>query len=508
MERHKRGVCYAFQKGRCKSGAACRFNYVKSSTNNDNNRSRSNQHADSDNNGGNSASRELERWKQDCTQHQPLGHGLAKFFDRALELVNLDNASRQDVIRSLATDRGLHKIQETIDRDFSLLTDKATQHTFKSQIVPLLRTLSEHHVMTSPLLERHLGSICQFIYGVGGSRGERLFALAVKALTALMHNLNVGFFTSLEATLAVLSKVVEFNSTAKITPSYTDFTTSLATMITPQAEEAADLLRSQAEKHLDSISKRLGIGKSICSMRTANVQGQDLPRPVFALQRDLPGRLGNGLPRHNNDFESIEHIHIMPTSEEILSTHAEYLPMQDPLTWHKQGIDGLLDRHFRLLREDTVGQLRDSARLELEAFQTDGPAHRPGNATLRKHTYRNVLVEIPKFDPYRGLEFVVSFDQPLELRMKSTKQRQDWWRDSKRLEGDALICLISSTQAVVFCSVCYPDDPSKKNKRKEGDAPDPHQNVASNTGNRVRVIARPVEMSEESIFHLLGMFYA
>jgi hypothetical protein len=56
----------------------------------------------------------------------------------------------------------------------------------------------------------------------------------------------------------------------------------------------------------------------------------------------------------------------------------------DGISPHKNGVDGHLDCHFRLLREDTVGQLRDSARVELEALQGMEPQN--GKSTLRKHT--------------------------------------------------------------------------------------------------------------------------
>ncbi|OBW66822.1 MAG: Uncharacterized protein AUREO_031090 [Aureobasidium pullulans] len=530
MERNRRGVCHAFQKhGKCRFGAQCKFSHDTSATNQEHNSSsrpcrlfstsqgckygtackfshdgagkqHDNLARDDD-----TVSHELDTWKKEVTQRQPLGFGLGRFFDQALQLVNLENACRQDVIRSLASDRGLNKVLELVSQNFGGMSEKAIQHAFSTQIVPFFRALSEEHVMSSPLLERHLGDICLFLYGVGGTRGEKLFAAVIQALTAMMPEPNIAFFTSLEATLAVLSKIIEFASTAKVTPIYEVYATTLAAMVTPQVDEAADLLRCQAEKHLDSINKRLGIGKVIRSI--SNVQATDAERPVFALQRSHPGRLVNGSPRHDNDFESIEDIEIMPTSEEIQSTHAEYLPLQDPSSWHKQGIPGLLDRHFRLLREDTIGQLRDSARIELEALQGAGPPRAHGsNSILKKHTYHNALVQLPKFDPLRGLEFVVSFDQPPELLPRSRRKRQEWWTDSKRLEGDALICLLSSTQAVVFCSVCFPDDPSRRPKREDGDAPDPHNSVPSNVEDRVRVIARPVEMSEESIGHILGTF--
>ncbi|THX89161.1 hypothetical protein D6D05_01461 [Aureobasidium pullulans] len=530
MEHNRSGICYAFQKqGKCRFGVRCQYSHDASSASQGHSTSlrpcnffstpqgcklgpackfshnSTGKQEDSTVRDDDTVSHKLDKWKKEVTQRQPLTFGLGRFFDQALQLVNLDNACRQDVIRSLATDRGLNKVLEVVSQNFVGMSEKVMEHAFSTQIVPFFRALSEEHVMSSPLLERHLGDICMFLYGVGGTRGEKLFAAVIQALTAMMPEPNISFFTSLEATLAVLSKIIEFASTAKVTPIYEAYATTLAAMVTPQVDEATDLLHCQAEKHLDSINKRLGIGKVIRNI--TNVQGPDVERPVFALQRSHPGRLVNGSPRHDNDFESIEDIQIMPTSEEIQSTHAEYLPLQDSSSWHKQGIPGLLDRHFRLLREDTIGQLRDSARIELEALQGAGsPRAHGSNSSLKKHTYHNALVELPKFDPLRGLEFVVSFDQPPELLPKSRRKRQEWWTDSKRLEGDALICLISSTQAVVFCSVCFPDDPSRRPKKEDGDAPDVHNNVLSNVEDRVRVIARPVELSEENIGHILGTF--
>ncbi|KAI5201119.1 hypothetical protein E4T39_05341 [Aureobasidium subglaciale] len=526
----KPGICHAFQRGKCHYGAKCKFSHnstfeghasrlkpcslfktpqgCKYGTACKFSHDRTTQtalHQAKDD----TTTQELDKWRKQVTQHQPLGFGLGKFFEHTLQLVNLDNACRQDVIRSIASERGLTKILELVSQDFDTMPDKTMKHIFTTQIVPLFRALSEEHVMSSPLLERHLGDICIFMYGVGGSRGEKLFATVVRALSASTHAPNVNFYVSLEASLAVLSKIVEFNSTAKVTPIFGTYATTMAAMMTPQNDEAADILRGQAEKHLDSINKRLGIGKAIRNISTnSTIDGQNLEKPVFKLQRDYPGRLLNGRPRHDNDFESIEDIQIMPTSDEIKSTYAEYLPLQDPSTWHKEGLEGLLDRHFRLLREDTVGQLRDSARIELEALQDPGSAHahRKNTGTLKKHTYHNALVELPKFDPRNGLEFVVSFDQPFELHSKSRKKRSDWWRDSKRLEGDALVCLISSTQAVVFCSISFPDDPSRRPKREAGEAPDPHQNITSYDTDRVRVIARPVEMTSEAIAHILDTF--
>ncbi|KAH7348984.1 hypothetical protein BKA65DRAFT_363572, partial [Rhexocercosporidium sp. MPI-PUGE-AT-0058] len=66
--------------------------------------------------------------------------------------------------------------------------------------------------------------------------------------------------------------------------------------------------------------------------------------------------------RHDNDHTSIADIQILPTRQEIASPRQEYLPLIDSTQQHLSGLAGLLDRQFRLLREDTVRQLRDTVR--------------------------------------------------------------------------------------------------------------------------------------------------
>ena len=493
MQRNRPGICFNFQKGKCRNGAHCRFSHDLSARNTPKGPRR-----DDD-----AVSPELKKWRDQVFQHSSLGFGLGDFLSQALRLVQLDDSCRQEVIKNLATDPGLKKVLEIVNQDFARMSEKALMHTFDNRIIPFFCVLSNERVMSSPLLERHLGEICQYIYGVGGTRSELLFAAVVRALSALLSKSDIKFFTSLKASLAVLMKVIDFNSTAKVTPCFSAYATVLAAMLIPQSDSDADALRYQAAKYLDSTNKRLGIGAAIRSMHSDKTQETGTAsKPVFSLKRSAPGKLANEQPRHNNDFDSIHDIQIMPTSEEIQSTHAEYLPLQDPSTWHKKGVEGLLDRHFRLLREDTIGQLRDSARVELEALQGMDPQH--GKSTLRKHTYRNVLGELPKFDSLRGLEFVISFDQPPELRSKSKKQRQDWWDHSKRLNGDALICLISSTQVFVFCGVCFQHDPPRRTEKDKEEAPDPHRNIVSHTEDRIRMIARPCEMNAESVSSILG----
>jgi hypothetical protein len=79
----------------------------------------------------------------------------------------------------------------------------------------------------------------------------------------------------------------------------------------------------------------------------------------------MPGELSEG-SRHDNDHAHIRAISILPTLQDSQSSRNEYLPVVNPRDWHFGGLLGLVARHPRLFREDTVGQVRNAAKLELE----------------------------------------------------------------------------------------------------------------------------------------------
>jgi hypothetical protein len=122
-------------------------------------------------------------------------------------------------------------------------------------------------------------------------------------------------------------------------------------------------LSGNALKYYKKMCLRLGLGENISAAANRKKDDHTRQKPTFELLVDQPGDLSHQGPRHNNDFEDIDDIQILPTIGEILGDRAEYLPRSDPSTWHLEGTAGLLDRQFRLVREDTVGLLRDAARV-------------------------------------------------------------------------------------------------------------------------------------------------
>lgn len=156
-----------------------------------------------------------------------------------------------------------------------------------------------------------------------------------------------------------------------------------------------------------------------------------------------------------------------------MSSRQEYIPFLESTQTHLSGLAGLLDRQFRLLREDTVGQLRDAVREEVARLgrsTSNTPTHH-NQQGIRKLVYHNVRFARMCMDRRRGLQVIAEFDQPPQISYKSARQREDWWKGSKLLQTDSLVCCVSSTAQIVFFSVC---DPS------------PRRND-TNTGNREEI---------------------
>ncbi|KAL9123940.1 MAG: hypothetical protein Q9217_006681 [Psora testacea] len=136
---------------------------------------------------------------------------------------------------------------------------------------------------------------------------------------------------------------------------------------------------------------------------------------------------------------------------------AEYLPVKDAAKWHLPGIQGLLDQQFRLLREDTVGQLRDCVRTVMEDLGNRNSRRSSKNDALqglRVYKYSRVSFSELMYDKRRRKLLVMAhFDQPETLANCSTNERRRWWDDGKQMQIDSLVCLVDLDGNNLFFSV-------------------------------------------------------
>ena len=268
-------------------------------------------------------------------------------------------------------------------------------------------------MLSSAVLESRHATLLNYLYGVNGKRSVAVFCAVIRALT---YNEQVS--ADFEPCLIVLSATLEVNGSAQIN---VDLRTAAELMIALAKEHE---LTGTSLKYHRKMCLYLGLGEHIKHAENEKQQSAKRPKPTFELLMDQPGELSQRGPRHDNDCENIEDIQILPTMGEILGERAEYLPRSDPSTWHLPGMTGLLDRQFRLIREDTLGQLRDAAKVELNRIHNgNGQGTATRHAGARTYSYRNVRLVGVEFDEHKGLLCALQFDQPRELNIEKRYPR-------------------------------------------------------------------------------------
>ncbi|KAL3477564.1 hypothetical protein BJX99DRAFT_257376 [Aspergillus californicus] len=411
-------------------------------------------------------SSELFIWKKKVPDSQftrPLGSELGQFFTTARKLIEVDEATLQDVIKSLSHEGGLKRIQELIQRDFSAILMSTKRKIFKDQMLPFMQIITHPNVLASLILEQAVVTIYNCIFGPAGRRGEPFLGFLADAVQLEIETESEDkgpiASTYLELSLLVFWQVIELNSTAFIQEPLKPIAQRFADHLTVlHASDATDSLH-QSFHYLEKLQRRLDIGLSLPKLSGTLKQLPSQSPVAFITQKDPPGG------RHDNDHADICKIQIMPTFQEILCSRSEYLPVKDPRQWHVGGLTGLLDRNFRLLREDTVGQLRDVIHAELQ------PLKETRRSQTRTHVYRQVVLQGVDFHRLAGLQFLIRFTQPANIRGMTKKKRQEWWELSKRLQPSALVCLIDPRGFAIFCTVTTPDRPRARINATEKQRP-------------------------------------
>ncbi|KAJ9315563.1 hypothetical protein DTO271D3_4136 [Paecilomyces variotii] len=398
--------------------------------------------------------KELRAWQRniprDTESVRPLRGKLATFFQEARRLIEIDVGSLQSVIKCLSQEGGLWRVCELIDQDFDvMLIPSRKEEVFKTQILPFFEIVSHPNVLSSLIIEQSLGTIYNFLYGNEGTRASTLF----KYVGDVLANATVDedYVARFEVSVHVFSLIVDLNSTALIHENLKTQATRFEEILLSLNQSTRSLNLHYATVYLKRLLDRFGIGTRLPSALAADEGNKNQRQkgnkkvPSFILQREPPGG------RHDNDHMDICDIRILPSYQEISSTRQEYLPITDPSQWHVDGVDGLLDRNFRLLREDTVGQLRDAIHQEI---------HRPLHTTKiqrktqqRTYVYHDARINQFSWDQISGLRFQVVFPQPVNVRNLPQRELEAWWKMSKRLQYGALVCLMLKDQFIVFCTV-------------------------------------------------------
>lgn len=452
-----RQLCHFFNTPRgCKFGEKCKFLHEAAQrTTNQDTRANTSEHN----------LNKFNTWLYQVPRNSSapkLGLRLSRFFQQALDLVVGDESERQAVVTKLASEGGLKSIDELVKK-----VEEAIDGSYESKAaalrnytLPLFQILAHQDVLSSLVLESSITTIFNFLFGPSGCRSISLFGFTSEVLAEAPNNASQDDWkldAALESSAVAFTKTMDLNGTAPLVEVFkvilARLLSTLAAMVTVENTQAT----ARAEKFLHRASQRLGCLNDLPA--AAGGQQVNLVKPSFKLEKDGPGNLSSQGTRHDNDSEDIRRIQIMPTADEVKSHRSEYLPTTDSQQWHIPGLGGLLDRQFRLLREDTVGQLRDAVKIEIDRLNqlqgtNDADSSRPNyQQAARTYVYNDALLQDLMFHKTRGLDLIYQFGQPGPVRTLSSQKRKEWWQSSKRLQSGGLICLLDRTGSPIFCSV-------------------------------------------------------
>ncbi|KAL6921145.1 hypothetical protein FSST1_005171 [Fusarium sambucinum] len=458
-------VCPHFLRNRCTYGQNCRFLHDTSSTQ----RSARPNHTNAP-----SAPRDgkLQQWKKliklgDSGSNSPelTNVAVGQFFQLGLELLDGDIGAAQEAIKLLAKDSGLMFIKALTERHIAHPGNVNKLALWESEVRPLFSLITHPRVVDSAVLEQQVADLFNFLLGVQGRRMSTLFNFILQLMTELTRptqsTLRLGI---LELSLNVLAKIIDCNTNNIVNPECGRLVSAFARLLHHNSNSKDNFSFLQASKYVEYMQQRLDTGKDIPDMMFNT--HMPVSRENFVLKRNGPGTLSADGRRHNNDHTDIRNIQIMPTFDEIASPRAEYLPTKHPSQWHIEGIRGRLDREFRLIREDTVGQLRDVVRDMMEAARDPKQGPLQKSKAMRTYTYERPMPVHVDWHRIGGLEMVVCCKQPPAVSKLNAKKRREWWGHSKRLQAGALVCLFDINGTVLFCVVS--DTTMRSKDDKEG----------------------------------------
>ncbi|WDK18721.1 hypothetical protein CGRA01v4_10007 [Colletotrichum graminicola] len=395
-----------------------------------------------------------------------------KYFQTAFELVEEDVGLAQEVIKDMASEQRLPIIRHVIEG----VADKSPKEKaliWESRILPLFCVLLHPSVVDSVVLEQETTTLFRSLLGIDATRLRRLYRFLFDLVDHwselnFQNNDSDSGTEALALACGVLSKVINTSTANMVCAHFTSIVDKIQLRLEVFGNRKADFHTMQAEKYLEYVRRRLGLGQSLPNAaQTSSISSGTLAE--FTLSQDMPGRLSRRGPRHDNDHADILDIKLMPTHEEIMSSRDEYLPVANPAQHHLQGLQGLLDRHFRLLREDTLHDLRNAIRA---CVDSDVKVKEIRNRVLQ---YESAVAIDVSFDWRSGLRFIIRIDQPRAAKGLDKMGRAAWWNQEKRLADGSLVCIVDKAGSIFFFQVSRSTIRDADNKTQQVETGEPEQ---------------------------------
>ncbi|RPB23174.1 hypothetical protein L211DRAFT_787516 [Terfezia boudieri ATCC MYA-4762] len=459
-------VCFNHQRGQCTSGARCRYSHdapTWTGTPSSSQRGSSGPSRGRDDTTQNRPERDpIEYQLNDLirmlSSRGELGCGQQEhLLSLGIKILDTDlSAVKQKLIKELAEEGGLRRIKHFVEARYVENGDLGTM-TFEHHCIPFLKIITHGELRSSLVLEKSVGTIYNIIYGHSGERAIPFFRHVVDHLLRIAAGQQPPEFgNAVCSTVSAILMTLNINQSASVQEEFVGIVQDLRKCL----HGGSEYVVRGADPELRRVEQKLHMAEAIPFSQTPQKPKAGTGF-TFEVDVDMPGEFSVHGPRHDNDKASITEIRILPTPAEILSTmRNEYLPARNySVKAHHlpPGIERVLDTQFRLLREDTSGQLRDAVRYLLDAREKNPnkDVNQPNGTQTTIH--KNVIIECLQPDERDGLQLQVTFDQP--QRLVGVKPEPDlmartaWWNSKRSLQTGALLCLVDQQNGFTFLIV-------------------------------------------------------
>lgn len=377
----------------------------------------------------------------------------------ALEILNgEDREGKQKLPRDL-DDEEYHGRRHML-AVLSMVSQTHGCHKFIDVARSFLLVITHTALLHCLSVDTFVGALYNFISGSNGTRAVPFFKhLSTTILEASLDSTisRDDVKITLVAMSTAICEVLRREQRATFHEDLSDLVISMNDII-----ESTSIARTSAEfqpviNRIAELQAMIARANGLLNNEEPQVGGVTdlIVTSTYPRETILPG------DRHDNDKLDITKIKILPTEDEIRSDHAEFLPSTDPDQFHflTDPAERHLDTHFRLLRHDIFGELKQALGTLMIAIESDPAVLNNTKLSLgdmRAYPYPNAHIRNVLYDQRRGLEAQISFPPVPALRNKSSTERRTWWEDSRRLEEGILLCLItmdSARSSVLFFTV-------------------------------------------------------
>ena len=442
------GICLYFQQhGSCRFGSTCKFSHDLS-------REGAGEHSSKERSSREEtpeqqrAKADYNAWKR-IIKSPPWPNDketIKQTWNDALAILNGDEREWKQMVPRDLDDEEYYG-REHIQTLLSVRTRHNDYSAFIRLFQSFLLVITHSSLLDCLSVDTFVGGLYNFISGTNGTRAIPFFQHICETLLSAHNDLMSSTTTeTIETTLIALS--VALRELLRREPR-ARFNDDLPTLIESLENTAQMMNREQSQIPIMVLSQVCEVRAIVARAKGLLVQEELLEAPPTGTTiSTYPRMLVMPRDRHDNDKSDMTKIKIFPTLEEILSEGTDFLPSTDLDQPHflNDPAERHIDTHFRLLRYDTFGELKDSLGCLMHAVKNDptclnNPMLSFGD--FRAYHYPKAYINYVSFDNRRGLEVNISFPQLSVLRKKSASERNKWWTESKRLNEGVLLSFIS-----------------------------------------------------------------